>query len=140
MKAKDTATATTIRSVLAEVYSADKASADQKISSSAIVALLRKASARRVDSATQFIQASRPDLADKEKQEADLLAQFLPPLLSEAEVDRILKQIIEEQFPQSPKDPRKAIGMVFKAFYAQVDRSAVDPDMVKRRADHLAFV
>ncbi|KAI9463690.1 GatB/YqeY domain-containing protein, partial [Lactarius psammicola] len=135
--AKDSLTSTTIRSVLSEVYSADKVSNGKKIDSSAIALLIRKAYARRLDSAVQFNQASRPDLAGKEQQEADLLVRFLPPLLPEAEVDRILQNVMSEQVSQAQDDPRKSIGRIFKAFYAKVDRASVDPDLVKRRAETL---
>ncbi|KAI0266691.1 Yqey-like protein-domain-containing protein [Gloeopeniophorella convolvens] len=134
MKSKDTLASTTIRSVLSEVYSADKGMNGQKIASSVIASLIRKACTRRLDSAAQFIQASRPDLAGKEEREADYLARFLPPLLPEAEIDRVLRDVILEQAPQSKADPRKSLGMVFKAFYTRVDKASVDPELVKRRA------
>jgi uncharacterized protein YqeY len=91
----------------------------------------------QIDSADQFDRASRPDLAAKERQEADFLAGFLPPLLPEAEVDRILKKAISEQLSETQVDPRKSIGKVFKTFYAKVDRSSVDPGLVRRRAEAL---
>lgn len=91
----------------------------------------------QLDSADQFSQASRPDLAAKERQEADYLAGFLPPLLPEAEIDNILKGVISEQLSETQVDPRNSIGKVFKAFYAKVDRSSVDPDLVRRRAEAL---
>jgi|SRR5882757_934511 len=89
----------------------------------------------QLDSAAQFNEASRSDLAGKEQQEADFLSRFLPPLLSEAEIDRLLKEVAAEHLSQTPGDPRRSIGKVFKAFYAKVDRASVDPDLVKRRAE-----
>jgi uncharacterized protein YqeY len=91
----------------------------------------------QLDSADQFNRASRPDLATKEQQEADLLAAFLPPFLPEAEIDRILKGVISEQLSETQVDPRKSIGKVFKSFYAQVNRASVDPGLVRRRAEAL---
>jgi uncharacterized protein YqeY len=91
----------------------------------------------QLDAAGQFNQASRPDLAAKERQEADFLARFLPPLLPEAEIDRILEGVISEQASEIQADPRKSIGKVFKTFYSKVDRASVDPDLVRRRAEAL---
>jgi len=99
--------------------------------------LLTLVISEQLDSAIQFTQACRSDLAGKEQREADLLARFLPPLLSEAEVDRILQDIKTEQALQAQDDPRKSIGRIFKTFYAKVDRASVDPDLLKRRADAL---
>jgi uncharacterized protein YqeY len=92
----------------------------------------------QLDSADQFNQASRPDLAAKERQEADFLAKFLPPLLPEADIDHILKGVISERVAETQADDaRKSIGKVFKTFYAKVDRASVDPDLVRRRAEAL---
>ncbi len=91
----------------------------------------------QLNSADQFKQASRPDLAAKEQQEADYLTRFLPPLLPEAEIDRILKGVISEQLSETQADRRKPIGKVFKTFYAKVDKASVDPDLVRRRAEAL---
>ena len=91
----------------------------------------------QLDSATQYIQASRPELAEKEQREADFLAGFLPALLSEAEIDRVLKEAISEHASEASGDPRRVAGKVFRAFYSKVDRSTVDPDAVKRRMDML---
>ncbi|KAH7888358.1 GatB YqeY domain-containing protein [Phlebopus sp. FC_14] len=134
MKSKDQAASTTLRSVLSEVYNLDKSSGS-KLSSSAIVAILRKAVLRRTESAAEYIKGARPDLAEKESREAEIISEFLPPLLSEAEIDRVLKEVISE----CPRDsnPRKYTGMVFKSFYSKVDKSNVDADIVKSRAEIL---
>jgi uncharacterized protein YqeY len=94
---------------------------------------------KQLDSAAQFNDASRSDLAGKERQEADFLARFLPPLLPEADIDRLLKEIITKQVTLTDGDTRKSImiGKVFKTFYSTVDKASVDPDLVKRRAEAL---
>jgi len=63
--------------------------------------------------------------------EANLLAQFLPPLLSEADVDSHLQKILD-RLPSGQK-----AGIIFKEFYSVVDKSTVDPGMVKKRLDVL---
>lgn len=134
MKNKDSFTLTTLRSVLSEVYAADKISPPQ-ISSSAVTSIIRKATLRRTDSAAQFVSASRPDLAEKERREVDILSSFLPPLLTQNEIDRVLRDVLAEHKPDG--DRRRALGKVFKAFYAKVDKTTVDTDLVKRRAETL---
>ncbi|TDL24185.1 GatB/YqeY domain-containing protein, partial [Rickenella mellea] len=136
--AKDTFSSTTIRSVLSEIYAADKTVVDKKVNNSTVISIVRKAVVRRNDSARQYIAASRTDLAETETREADLLSTFLPPLKSEAEVDSILRDIISQQ---NLKDvnPHKRKGELLKAFYSKVDKSLVDGDMVQHRAkEHLA--
>ncbi|KAG2015927.1 hypothetical protein CC2G_009146 [Coprinopsis cinerea AmutBmut pab1-1] len=135
-QSKDTVKSTTLRSVLSEVYNADKASKDEKVDSSTIVGILRKAVERRTEAADKFRAASRDDLAEKELQQVDIISKFLPPTLPESEVDSILSSILE-QLPPANGPPQKALGMVFKQFYTQVDKSVVDAELVKRRAQAL---
>jgi len=129
MKARDTQRSTTLRSVLAEVYTADKASNEQ-VNSSAIITILKKAADRRTDAAAQYTAAARPELAEKEVVEANILAEFLPPPLSEAEVDTVLRKILFE-------DGETHLGKVFKSFYAVMDKSRVDSETVYKRINVL---
>jgi uncharacterized protein YqeY len=87
------------------------------------------------DSAIQFVNASRSDLAQKEYREADILAAFLPPLMSDAEIDRVLNEIVTETTLDG--DSRKILGQVYKTFYSKVDKSTVDTNIVKRKAEAL---
>jgi len=76
----------------------------------------------------------------KEKEEHAFLIPYLPSLLPEAEIDKILKPIVDELKARAkPGESKKLIGLVFKSFYSQVDRF-VDPDLVKKRADALLAV
>ncbi|KAJ7209553.1 GatB/YqeY domain-containing protein, partial [Mycena pura] len=134
-KNKQTLRSTTLRAVLADVYSADK-TANKQINSSAIVTILRKAAARRTEAAAQYAAAQRTDLAHKEMTEAKLLSDFLPPLLSEADVDDHLQKILRG-LPNDAGASALKPGNIFKLFYNSVDKSTVDSEMVKRRLDVL---
>ena len=72
--------------------------------------------------------------------EAALLNAFLPPLLPVADIDRALTAVLADPALSNAikKGPaQKALGQVFKAFYAQIDKSSVDPDLVRQRAQAL---
>lgn len=71
-----------------------------------------------------------------ERHEANILTTYLPPMLSEAEVDAALRVALAEQ-EQLQGDPRKVMGILFRAFYSNVDKSTVDPEQVKKRAEIL---
>jgi len=75
---------------------------------------------------------------EREQREADLLQVFVPPSISEADIDRVLREVFSEQNVIPGKgNSRKALGTVFKAFYAKVDRSSVDSELVRIRAETL---
>ncbi len=124
------------------------------VSQSAIVSIIRKAVARRVsgthvctvhrncnqvqnDAISQYTEASRQDLVDKESKEVDALAAFPPPLLSEAEIDSRLSAAMEAEGVTADGDSRKSAGKILKAFYAAIDKSEVDASVVKQRLDLL---
>ncbi|KIK09384.1 hypothetical protein K443DRAFT_671871 [Laccaria amethystina LaAM-08-1] len=137
MKSKDAFTSNTLRSVLSEVYAADK-TANDKVPSPIIASIIHKAIIRRTEAASKFLDASRSDLADNETREATLLMTFLPPLMSEADMDNSLKNIIDSLTAGGDVPKTQAlIGLVFKEFYGRVDKSNVDPIQVKRRAEVL---
>ncbi|KAK7035236.1 hypothetical protein VNI00_012003 [Paramarasmius palmivorus] len=132
MKSKNQLASTTLRSVLSEINAADKA-ATSPVPTGAIISIIRKAHARRNDSAAQFTQASRPDLAEKELKEAEILSDFLPPLLGQDQIDSHIQEVISTLTPQEKAAGPKITGKIFKSFYGKVDKSTVDPELVKKR-------
>ena len=87
------------------------------------------------ESAAQFRAASRNDLAEKEDAEVALLTEYLPAQMSEADIVARLKSIIEAA--GSSLDKQRGMGMLIKEFYAQVDKAAVQGDLVAKKAREL---
>ena len=70
---------------------------------------------QRADSIEAFTKGNRPDLAEKEKEEASLLKAYLPQQLSQQEVEKIVADAIQETGANAPAD----IGKVMKAVLAK---------------------
>ncbi|KAG8711278.1 hypothetical protein FRC08_016085 [Ceratobasidium sp. 394] len=137
MRSKNSFRTTTIRSVLAEITNADKANKDTPITQDAIYSLLHKSITRRNDSATQFRSASRPDLASKEDAESELLSSFLPPQLTDVEVEdklRIAFTSLQEAGTAGNLNPNALVGKLLKSFYETTERASVKADAVSKRA------
>ena len=85
MRAKDAPRLGAIRFLQASIKQKE---VDERLvaDDTAIVAILEKLIKQRRDSITQFEQAGRTDLADKEKAELQLLSSYLPQQLGEAEL------------------------------------------------------
>lgn len=83
---------------------------DQKEGAGDELAVLRRERKRRVEAATQFENANRPDLAHKEQAEAVMIARYLPPDLSDEQLDEIIVAAIAETGATSPRD----MGAVMK--------------------------
>ena len=59
-----------------------------------VQAVVSKAIKQRRDAAEQMLEGGRPELAEKESDEAALLQVYLPPALSEPEVRAIVREAI----------------------------------------------
>ena len=75
---------------------------------------------QRRESVEQYLQASRPDLADQEEKEIQVLQSFLPEPLADAELEQLIAGVISETGAQSAKD----MGMVMKAIMPLVSGRA----------------
>ena len=95
-----------------------------------VVATLVK---QRRESAEQFRQANRGDLADRETAEIPILEAYLPARADAAVVEAAVDGAITETGATSPKD----IGRVMKAAMARLAGQTVDGrevnDMVRRK-------
>ena len=74
----------------------DKGIADEALDEAISLAVLRKEMKKRQDSIESFDKGNRPELAAKERAEAEILAAYLPKALSPAEAEALVKAVIAE--------------------------------------------
>lgn len=89
------------------------------------IALLSKLVKQRRESIGQYEQAGRPDMCAKEKAELDIIRSYLPEPLNEAEVDKLLEQVIAEIQPAGMKDMGKVMAALKPLLQGRADMSAV---------------
>ena len=76
--------------------------------------VIKKEIKKREDSIKQFTDAGRPELAESEIKEKDILMQFLPAQLSSEEVEKKVSEILSTIGPLDPKNMGRYIGMCVK--------------------------
>ena len=108
LKAGERERVTALRLVLSELQKADKEGSDDELT------VLRRERKRRLEAAEQFRDGGRPELADQEESEAELIAGYLPAELSDEELDQLITTAIGETGASSPRD----MGQVMKAVMA----------------------
>jgi len=81
----------------------------RKLEDNEIIQLIAKQIKQRKESIAQFQRGNRPDLVEKEEKELKVLEQFMPPPLSEKELDIILQEIITETGAIGPQDMGKVM-------------------------------
>lgn len=83
---------------------------------------------QRRDSAEQYLQVGRTDLADKELAEIGLIEAYLPAAVDEATIARLVDEAIAEIGATSPKD----MGAVMKAVMAKLAGQPVDGKVISQ--------
>ncbi len=99
MREKDSQKVTVLRSLLAAFTNelvAQKRPPTQELSDSDILKVIKHAAKQRQDSIEQFEKGGRQELADKEKQELEIIKAYLPEPVSKEEIIKVAKQKIEE--------------------------------------------
>ena len=111
MKAKDVFVRETIRFLMSAIKQVE---VDERIelSDDDIYKVIQKSIKQREDAASQYKEANRNELHDKEVKEAELLKQYLPKQLSDDEVTSIAQEAIKEIGATSPKEMGKVMKIV----------------------------
>jgi len=75
-----------------------------------VVRVIRGLAKQRTESIEQYRAAGRDDLADKESAEKAVLEGYLPAAPDEAEIERVVREVIAESGAEGPRD----MGRVMK--------------------------
>ena len=114
MKARERERVDALRLVLSELQKAAKDGSDDEL------AVLRRERKRRLEAASQFRDGGRPELAEQEEAEAELIAGYMPAQLSDDELDAIVAAAIAQTGATSAKD----MGQVMKVVMAKSEGRA----------------
>ena len=115
MKAKETVRLASLRAIKAAIMLAKTAEgATGEVDDTAVVKIIQKLVKQRKESAQQYTDAGRPELAENELAEAACMEVYLPKQLSEAEVEAKLAEIIAEVGASQPSDMGKVMGVATK--------------------------
>lgn len=95
------------------------------------IKLLQKLVKQRREAADIYKTQNRPDLAEPELFQADIIQQYLPAQMSEEEIKNVVKRIIETTGANSVKDMGKVMGMAAKELAGKADNKAVS-EIVKQ--------
>ena len=96
-----------------------------ELTDSEVVKVIKSLIKRNKDSYDQFTSANRPELAEKEKKEMDLLQSYLPEVMNENETEEIVKSTIDKLEISSMKEMGKAMGEIKKNHADTIDLSLV---------------
>ena len=117
MKARDTFRTGVLRMVLSAIQTEEVAGASaRELTEDEERGILGREVRKRKESAELYTAGNRPELAEKELAEVELLGAYLPTALTEAEVDAI---VAEEVAALGEGASMKQMGQVIKAVNAR---------------------
>ena len=90
-----------------------------------IVGVIEKMIKQRRESASQYRSGNREDLAKKEEGEVEVLSNYLPEPLSDAEIEALIGQAIEVSGAQTLRDMGKVMGQIKVKAQGRVDMGQV---------------
>jgi hypothetical protein len=124
MRSHDKEIVTTLRMAISELK---KEEIDNKVAldDPFVISILQRMIKQRKDAASQFQDANRPELAEKERNEITMLSEFLPEQMSEEDLMQIVKEEIISSDASSMQDIGKIMGSLKPKLLGKADMSTV---------------
>lgn len=124
MKARDKESLGTLRLILSEIKQIE---VDERVEldDARILAVLDKMVKQRRDSISQYQAAERPELAEKEQQELEVIKTFLPQPLSDSEISTLIDNAISETGASSMKEMGKIMAVLKPKLQGRADMGQV---------------
>jgi uncharacterized protein YqeY len=120
MKARDAERLSTLR-MLQSAFKYQQIESGHELSDEEALTVIRKAVKQRLDSIEQYTKGNRPELAEKERREMELLKTWLPPELTDEEIETGVREIIASTGAQSKKDMGKVMKEASAKYKGRVD-------------------
>ncbi len=115
----------TLRSIRAAIIEFNKSGSGRELNPDDELKLLQNQAKKRKDAIELYIKGNRPELAEREKLEFDIISEFLPAQLSDEEVKKIIAGIIKETGATDMKDLGRVMGPVMKELKGKADGGKV---------------
>ncbi|HEX2919726.1 MAG TPA: GatB/YqeY domain-containing protein [Bacteroidales bacterium] len=132
MKAKDKNVLEAIRAAkTAFTLARSEKGSDAVLTGDEELKIIQKLVKQRRESAEIYKTQNRPDLYEKEVNEAEVLEKYLPAKMSEAELEKAVKAIIEKVGAMSPSEMGKVMGVASKELAGKADGKEISA-IVKR--------
>lgn len=136
MKSRDELRAATLRMVLTAVRTEEVAGRTaRELSEDEVVTVLTREAKKRREAAEAFDGGGRPDRADRERAENDVIADYLPAQLSEAELRDLVAAAVTETGAEGPKAMGQAMKVLTPRTAGRAEGGRVAAEVRRQLAD-----
>jgi uncharacterized protein YqeY len=124
MRAKDQTRLLTIRSIRSAIIEKEKEGTGP-LTDDDLQAIVQKQAKQRRDALQQYEDAGRDDLAQKERDELQIIAAYLPEQLSDEDIHRVVHEIVTRTGATSMKDMGRVMGEAMSELKGKADGNRV---------------
>jgi uncharacterized protein YqeY len=124
MKAKDKKRLSVIRAMQAAVKQVEIDS-QSELDDAGVLAVLDKAMKQRKDSYQQFVDADRPDLAEQEAYEMNVIKEFMPQPLNSDEINALIDEAMAQSGASTMQEMGKVMGLLKSQMQGRADMGEV---------------
>ena len=124
MRAKDQTRLLTIRSIRSAIIEKEKEGAGP-LTDDDLQTILQKQAKQRRDALGQYEDAGRDDLAQKERDELEIIETYLPEQLSDEDIHRVVHEIVTRTGATSMKDMGRVMGEAMSELKGRADGNRV---------------
>lgn len=114
-----------LRSIRAGLLELKKSGLNREITEEDEIKILKSLVKKRKEAIELYEKGGRQDLAEKERQEMEIIKQFLPAEIGEDEIRNFLNNLIQELGAKSISDLGKIMGRAMKDLKGKADGSLV---------------
>ena len=131
IKARDELRSSTLRMVLTAITNAEVAGKEaRELSDEDVLGVLSSEAKRRREAATAFAEGGREEMAAKEAAEGEVIAEYLPTPLTEAEIAALVTAAVEQtgaagEAGEGMRAMGKVMGVVTPQVKGRADGGAV---------------
>ncbi len=127
MLAKDELQTSVLRMLLSAInyYEIQKGGAGYTATDEDVLSVIGSQAKQRRDSIAEYEKAQRPELAEKEKKELEILQEYLPEQMSEDEVKKLVDEVVSQTGATTMSDMGKVMGTLGAKLKGKADMGIV---------------
>ncbi len=137
MKAGDKIRTESIRSLRAAIIEFEKSGLEREMTADDEIKILSSAAKKRKESIELYDTNNRPELADKERAELEVIQGYLPQQMTRDEIAARVKEVIETVGAAGPQETNKVIPVVMKEMKGKADGKLIQ-EVVKELLSAIA--
>lgn len=131
MKAKDKYALSVLRMIKGAMQ-IEEINVKHELNDEEMTRIVNKQIKTRKDSIVEFEKGNRQDLIDAVNKEIEILEKYMPEMMSEEEINKVIDEVFEKVNPSGPSEMGKIMGTISPMVKGKADMGLVNK-LIKER-------